>query len=68
MKIERKGDWLSAQVGDELVMMSAESGAYLGLNEGLQSRFERRRVSLKGYEGDSTAWGISFEGLRAGLV
>jgi hypothetical protein len=29
----RKDGWLAAHVGDELVMMSAESGAYLGLNE-----------------------------------
>ena len=29
----RKDGWLAAMVGDELVMMSAESGAYLGLNE-----------------------------------
>jgi hypothetical protein len=29
----RKDGWLAAYVGDELVMMSAESGAYLGLNE-----------------------------------
>jgi hypothetical protein len=33
MKVERKGDWLSAQVGDELVMMSAEKGNYIGLSE-----------------------------------
>ena len=33
MKVERKGDWLSARVGDELVMMSAESGYYIGLTE-----------------------------------
>lgn len=32
MKIERSGDWISAQVGDELVMMSAEHGRYLGLS------------------------------------
>jgi hypothetical protein len=30
---ERKDGWLAARVGDELVMMSAASGAYLGLNE-----------------------------------
>ena len=30
---QRKDGWLAAHVGDELVMMSAESGAYLGLNE-----------------------------------
>jgi hypothetical protein len=29
----RKDGWLSATVGEELVMMSAESGAYLGLNQ-----------------------------------
>lgn len=29
----RKDGWLAAMVGDELVMMSAESGAYLGLND-----------------------------------
>jgi hypothetical protein len=33
MKVERKGDWLCAQVGDELVMMSAERGCYIGLSE-----------------------------------
>ena len=33
MKVERKGDWLSARVGDELVMMSAETGRYIGLSE-----------------------------------
>jgi len=33
MKIARKGDWHSARVGDELVMMSAESGYYIGLTE-----------------------------------
>jgi hypothetical protein len=31
--IKRKDGWLAAQVGEELVMMSAESGAYLGLND-----------------------------------
>jgi hypothetical protein len=30
--IRRRHGWLAAQVGDELVMMSAETGAYLGLN------------------------------------
>jgi hypothetical protein len=29
----RKDGWLAAYVGEELVMMSAESGAYLGLND-----------------------------------
>ncbi len=31
--VRREGDWLSAKVGDELVMMSAESGSYVGLTE-----------------------------------
>jgi len=30
--IERRQGWLAAQVGDELVMMSARSGTYIGLN------------------------------------
>ncbi|HEX3918954.1 MAG TPA: PqqD family protein [Caulobacteraceae bacterium] len=30
--IKRSQGWLAAQVGDELVMMSAESGSYIGLN------------------------------------
>ena len=33
MMISRHGDWLSAKVGDELVMMSAEKGNYIGLSE-----------------------------------
>ena len=33
MIIRRQGDWLSAKVGDELVMMSAEKGNYIGLSE-----------------------------------
>jgi hypothetical protein len=33
MLISRHGDWLSAKVGDELVMMSAEKGNYIGLSE-----------------------------------
>lgn len=33
MVISRQGDWLSAKVGDELVMMSAEKGNYIGLSE-----------------------------------
>lgn len=33
MLIRRHGDWLSAKVGDELVMMSAEKGNYIGLSE-----------------------------------
>lgn len=33
MVLKRQGDWLAAKVGDELVMMSAESGNYIGLSE-----------------------------------
>jgi hypothetical protein len=31
--VRKQGDWLSATVGDELVMMSAERGNYIGLSE-----------------------------------
>ncbi|HEX4695936.1 PqqD family peptide modification chaperone [Sphingomonas sp.] len=31
--IHREGDWLSAKVGDQLVMMSASEGKYLSLSE-----------------------------------
>lgn len=31
MIVRRQGDWLAAKVGEELVMMSAEMGNYLGL-------------------------------------
>jgi hypothetical protein len=30
--IHRDGDWLAAKVGEELVMMSAASGNYIGLS------------------------------------
>jgi coenzyme PQQ synthesis protein D (PqqD) len=33
MVVRKHGDWLAAKVGDELVMMSAESGNYVGLSE-----------------------------------
>lgn len=33
MIVRRQGDWLSAKVGDELVMMSAEKGNYIGLSD-----------------------------------
>jgi hypothetical protein len=32
MIVRRRGDWLAAKVGDELVMMSAAKGNYLGLS------------------------------------
>ena len=33
MIVRKQGDWLAAMVGDELVMMSAEKGNYIGLSE-----------------------------------
>lgn len=33
MMVQKQGDWLAAKVGDELVMMSAEKGNYIGLSE-----------------------------------
>jgi hypothetical protein len=33
MKVRKQGDWLAAKVGDELVMMSAEKGDYIGLSK-----------------------------------
>ncbi|HEX4409644.1 MAG TPA: PqqD family peptide modification chaperone [Xanthobacteraceae bacterium] len=33
MIIRKQGDWLAAKVGDEMVMMSAEKGNYIGLSE-----------------------------------
>ena len=33
MMVRKQGDWLSAKVGEELVMMSAEKGNYIGLSE-----------------------------------
>jgi len=40
---------------------------FCGLSAAIQQRFVRRSVELKGYEGESTAWGISFDDLRAAL-
>lgn len=33
MSISKQGDWISAKVGDEIVMMSVEEGKYIGLND-----------------------------------
>ncbi len=33
MMVQRQGDWLSARVGEELVMMSAQKGNYIGLSD-----------------------------------
>jgi hypothetical protein len=32
MTIRRNGDWMTAAVNEELVMMSVEKGTYVGLN------------------------------------
>ena len=37
---------------------------YQELGVGAQAAFVRRQVELKGYEGPSIAWAISFEGLQ----
>jgi len=31
--VSRRGDWLSAKIGDELVMMNASSRHYVGMSE-----------------------------------
>ncbi|MBO0718288.1 MAG: PqqD family protein [Rhizobiales bacterium] len=33
MMVRRQSDWLTAKVGDELVMMNVEQGNYVGLSE-----------------------------------
>jgi hypothetical protein len=33
MIVRRHGDWLAGKIGEELVMMSAEKGNYIGLSE-----------------------------------
>lgn len=33
MIVTKQGDWIAARVRDEVVMMSAEQGEYIGLNE-----------------------------------
>ena len=33
MMVRKEGDWLAARVGEELVMMSAANGDYVGLSE-----------------------------------
>jgi hypothetical protein len=32
MKVERQGDWLTAKIGDEIVMMNAKNSKYIGLS------------------------------------
>jgi hypothetical protein len=33
MIVRRQGDWVFGKVGEQLVMMSAETGSYMALNE-----------------------------------
>ena len=33
MIVQRQGDWVSGKVGEQLVMMNAETGSYMALNE-----------------------------------
>ena len=33
MIVRRQGDWVSGKVGEQLVMINAETGDYMGLNE-----------------------------------
>jgi adenylate cyclase len=41
--------------------------SYLGLAETVRMGFVRKEVELKGYEGSSVAWAISFEDLKDNL-
>src|ERR1035438_3274249 len=49
-----KGIGLGVAIGERM---------YLGLPDGARRCFVRKEVALKGYDGPSTAFGISFEGL-----
>jgi len=53
----------SATKGIGLAVAVGES-VYHELAIGARSRFVRREVELKGYEGSSIAWAISFEALQ----
>ncbi len=46
------------------VALGARTFQELALTAGATSPFARHEVELKGYEGPSTAWGISFDALR----
>lgn len=46
------------------VALGARTFEELMLTAGSSSPFARREVEMKGYEGPSTAWGISFEALQ----
>ena len=46
------------------VALGARTFQELALTEGSSSPFAKREVELKGYEGPSTAWGISFDALQ----
>jgi adenylate cyclase len=41
--------------------------SFAALPPGMQAKFARKQVELKGYEGASTVWGISFEELRGAV-
>jgi len=64
------GDTVNAAFRLETATKSLGLGIALGertwkeLDEAKRGAFERREVVLKGYDGPSTAWAISFEGLR----
>jgi len=46
------------------VALGARTFQELMLTAGSSSPFAKREVELKGYEGPSTAWGISFDALQ----
>ena len=46
------------------VALGARTFQELALTAGSSSPFSKREVELKGYEGPSTAWGISFDALQ----
>jgi adenylate cyclase len=64
------GDTVNAAFRLETATKGLGMGIALGerawqeLAEPKRAAFARRQVELKGYEGQSTAWAISFEGLR----
>ncbi len=64
------GDTVNAAFRLEAATKTLGLGVAMGerthavLDPALQGRFDRREVTLKGYEGVSIAWAISFEALR----
>ena len=53
----------SKQIGLDVVL-GARTFQELVLTSGSSSPFAKREVEMKGYEGPSTAWGISFDALQ----